>query len=79
MIKLKRIENAPYQCRATYEWKGHRIEGDDICFSGGSCCWYCQDLFGSKGFRTLKGLKKAIELKEKNELNEWSLYECMDL
>lgn len=79
MIKLKKVESAPYKCRATYEWNGHIIEGDDIGFSGGGCYWYCKDLFGLKGFRTLKGLRKAIELKVENKLNVYNLEECCDM
>ena len=65
-VRLTRIENAAYQCKATYEYKGHRIEGDDICFSGDHCYWYCKDIFGTRGFWTLRGLRKALAYLEEH-------------
>jgi hypothetical protein len=78
-IKLTRIENAGYKCKAVYEWNGHTIEGDDVALYGGKCYWYCDTLFKGRAFRTLKGLKKAIELKVENKLTNWQLEECEDM
>lgn len=60
-IKLHKEESAAYCCKAVYSYKGHIIHGDDCCFSGDHCYWYCEDYFGDAGFWTLRGLKHAIE------------------
>lgn len=78
-IKLTKESSAAYGCKATYSYKGHMIEGDDICFSGDHCYWYCQDLFGHKGFWTLRGLKKAIAALEEGKDEDTAYrYYCDD-
>ena len=58
-IRLTKVEDARYGCKARYEWEGHDIEADDCCLGGGCCYWYCETLFKGSQFRTLKGLKKS--------------------
>ena len=59
-IKLTKEESAAYMCKAVYSYKGHIIHGDDTCFSGDHCYWYCEDIWGDKGFWNLRGLRKAL-------------------
>jgi hypothetical protein len=75
-IKLTKVSNAPYKCHAVYEWEGHTIYADDGCFSGGKCYWYCDTLFKNSSFRTLKGIKKAIKLKQEGKLSWLELQWC---
>lgn len=75
-IKLTKVEDAPYKCSATYEWNGHIIERDDSHFAGERCYWFCDTLFEGKMFRTLKGLRHAIQLYADGELNDMELGFC---
>jgi len=75
-IKLTRVENAPYKCHATYEYKDNTIECDSISLSGDRCYWTCEPMFKGVMFRTLKGVRHAIELKENGELNAINLQWC---
>ena len=77
-IKLNKVAEGGYKCRATYEWEGHIIEGDDVALGGGCRYWYCETLFKDRQFRTLKGLKRAIQLKVEGKLTNWLLSECED-
>ena len=72
-IKLKKVQDAPYLCSATYEWEGHIIERDDACLSGGNLYWYCDTLFKGRQFRTLKGIRKAIEKYQEGTLTDLEL------
>lgn len=71
--------------RLTREWTGcysynHFIIQKEECHLGGSQnYWYCDQLAKYKPFRTLKGVRRAIELKEKNELSRGLLEECSDM
>lgn len=75
-IKLTKVEDAPYMCSATYEWEGHIIERDGSCLAGGNKYWYCDTLFKGHAFRTLKGIRKAIQLKVEGKLTERELMWC---
>lgn len=78
-IRLTKVEEAPYRCHATYEWEGHIIEADtDTNFNGGYI-WYCKTLFKDRMFRTLRGLKRAIQLKVEGKLTNYLLEECEDI
>lgn len=77
-IKFRKVEAAPYKCHATYEWEGHVIEADDISFSGGYP-WYCDTLFNGRMFRTLKGIRRAIALKQLGRLTKMELEWCEEL
>lgn len=71
--------------RLTREWSGcysyeHYIIQKDECHLGGSQnYWYCDQVAKGKPFRTLKGVKRAIELKQKRELTQTLLEECSDM
>ena len=75
-VRLKKVQDAGYGCKAIYEWDGHEISGDDSCFAGGIKYWYCDTLFKGSQFRTLKGLRKAIELKLDGKLTWLELQYC---
>ena len=78
-IKLKKEEEAKYGCKAVYSYKDHLIEGDDCCFSGGHCYWYCEDIFGMNGFWTLRGLRLALgAIEEGWDPDKAYNYYCMD-
>lgn len=78
MVKLRKVEDAPYGCHATYEWEGHIIEADaDTNFNGGYI-WHCDTLFKGYMFRTLKGIRKAIELKQIGNLSKYLLEQCTE-
>jgi hypothetical protein len=77
-IKLTKVQDAFYGTKAIYEWEGHEISGDDCCLGGGIKYWYCETLFKNSQFRTLRGLRKAIELKVNGELTWLKLQECED-
>lgn len=77
-IKFRKVADAPYGCHATYEWEGHEIEGDtDTNFNGGYI-WHCESLFKGIMFRTLKGLKRAIALKQLGRLTKGRLEICIE-
>lgn len=71
--------------RFTREWAGcytyeyYTIEKEECHLGGGQNYWYCDQLAKGKPFRTLKGVKRAIELKEKNGLSRGLLEECSDM
>jgi hypothetical protein len=73
MIKLTK-EYAGY-----YTYKHYTIEKEECHLGGSQNYWYCDQLAKNKPFRTLKGIKLAIELKEKNELSRGLLEECSDI
>ena len=75
-VILTKVENAPYKCHATYEYKEHTISADGSSWFNGGRIWRCETLFRNSSFRTLKGLKHAIELKENGELNSMNLSWC---
>ena len=78
-IKFRKVEDAPYGCHATYEWEGHIIEADaDTNFNGGYI-WHCDTLFKQRCFRTLKGIRKAIALKELGWLTKQKLEDCEEM
>lgn len=71
--------------KLTREWSGcysynHFIIQKEECHLGGSQnYWYCDQLAKDKPFRTLKGVKKAIELKLDGKLTRMVLEECGDM
>lgn len=75
-IKLTKAEAAPYKCSATYEWECNEISRDDSHFLGDANFWYCEPLFEGHRFRTLKGVKHAIQLYVDGELNSVNLEWC---
>jgi hypothetical protein len=78
-IKLRKVEAGGYETKATYEWEGHTIEGDAYNIGAGwGSYWYCDTLFKGSKFRTLRGLKHAIQLKVDGKLNKWNLMSCED-
>lgn len=76
-VKLTKVQDADYDNSAVYEWEGYTIERDASCLSGGVKYWYC-DLFKNGQFRTLKGVKKAIQtyLEKGRKLTPWELTLC---
>ena len=76
MIKLKKVDDASYKGSATYEWEGHIIERDQCGLSGDNLYWYCKTLFKNRSFRTLIGLKKAIQMKIDGTLTDLELSWC---
>ena len=78
-IKLTKVQEAAYKCKAVYEWNDNTIEGDDGGLSGDNCYWYCEPLFKGHSFRTLKGIRKAIELYVENKLDSLELEYCKEL
>ena len=78
-IKFKKVEAAPYKCHATYEWEGHIIEADATTHFNGGHIWYCDTLFKGTMFRTLKGLKRAIALKQLGRLTKGALEICEEM
>ena len=77
-IKLVKVEEARYKCKAVYEWEDNTIYGDDCCISGDSCYWYCEPLFEGHKFRTLKGIRLAIELYLDKDLDKCALEYCKE-
>ena len=75
-IKLTKVEAAPYKCSATYEWNCHIIQKDCAPFSSSEWCWHCNTLFGDRTFRTLRGLKHAIQLHVEGKLNSINIEDC---
>lgn len=78
-IKLIKVEEAAYKCKAVYEWEDQTIFGDDSCLGGDRCYWHCEPLFKGHNFRTLKGVKKALELYQSGELTKQALEDCEEL
>lgn len=78
-IKLTKTEPAGYKTKAVYEWQNNTIYGDDACLGGGELYWYCEPLFKGRMFRTLKGIKKAIELHLEGKLTSQELEWCEEM
>lgn len=74
-IKLTKVEAAPYKCSATYEWEGYEITRNVGHLSGDRADWNCE-LFKGHYFRTLKGLKHAIQLYVEGKLNSVNIEWC---
>lgn len=75
-VKLTKAEAAAYKGRATYEWEGHIIESDDCDNFNGGYPWHCDTLFKGRTFRTLRGIRKAIQLKVEGKLTPMQLDWC---
>ena len=73
MIKLTR------QWAGCYTYKHFTIEKDQSHLMGSQDYWWCDQVAKGRPFRTLKGVKQAIELKEKGQLSSMLLEECLDM
>lgn len=72
-IKLQR------EWSGCYTYEHYTIEKEECCLGGSKCYWYCDQLATGTQFRTLKGVRKALELKLKGQLTSVALEECSDM